>query len=69
MQTPVPVHNASAHGTQVAGVAAGEFNNGYGSFGVAQDVEIVGIRVYDKTVLFHHAGRRPRREFRAPQPD
>ncbi len=40
------------HGTWVAGVAAGEFNNGYGSFGVAQDVEIVGIRVYDKTVPF-----------------
>ena len=33
-----------AHGTWVAGVAAGEFNNGYGSFGVAQDVELVGIR-------------------------
>ena len=35
------------HGTWVAGVAAGEFNNGYGSFGVTQDVEIVGIRVGD----------------------
>ncbi len=35
------------HGSLVAGVAAGEFNNGYGSFGVAQDVELVGIRVGD----------------------
>ena len=41
---PTPSH---PHGTLVAGVAAGEFNNGYGSFGVAQDVELVGIRVYD----------------------
>ena len=42
---PTPVY--SAHGTRVAEVAAGEFNNGYSSFGVAQDVEIVGIRVGD----------------------
>ena len=42
---PTPVYNT--HGTRVASVAAGEFNNGYGSFGVAQDVELVGIRVDD----------------------
>ena len=40
------------HGTWVAGVAAGEFNNGYASFGVAQDVELVGIRVHDVTDPF-----------------
>ena len=39
-----PSPGFSKHGTEVAGVAAGEFNNGYGSFGVAQDVELVGIR-------------------------
>ena len=43
---PTPVYD---HGTWVAGVAAGEFNNGESSFGVAQDVELVGIRVYDPT--------------------
>ena len=41
---PSPVLSYDRHGTQAAGVAAGEFNNGYGSFGVAQDVELVGIR-------------------------
>ncbi len=41
----------SNHGTWVAGVAAGEFNNGYGSFGVAQDVELVGIRVGDNVSI------------------
>ena len=42
---PTPV--SGNHGTRVAGVAAGEFNNGYRSFGVAQDVELVGIRAGD----------------------
>ena len=41
---PVAPGSLGNHGTWVAGVAAGEFNNGYGSFGVAQDVELVGIR-------------------------
>ena len=41
---PTPIYD---HGTWVAGVAAGEFNNGESSFGVAQDVELVGMRVYD----------------------
>ena len=40
---PTP-HPDDTHGILTAEVAAGEFNNGYGSFGVAQDVEIVGIR-------------------------
>ena len=42
---PTPV--SDNHGSLVASVAAGEFNNGYGSFGVAQDVELVGIRAGD----------------------
>ena len=42
-----PSPGFSKHGTEVAAMAAGEFNNGHGSFGVAQDVEIVGIRVSD----------------------
>ena len=42
---PVAPGSLGNHGTWVASVAAGEFNNGYRSFGVAQDVELVGIRV------------------------
>ena len=42
-----PTPNFSDHGSLVAAVAAGEFNNGQDSFGVAQDVELVGIRVFD----------------------
>ena len=47
---PVAPGSLGNHGTWVAGVAAGEFNNGYDSFGVAQDVELVSIRVYDPSL-------------------
>ena len=42
-----PAHGTGdIHGTQVASVMAGEYNNGYGGIGIAQDgIEIVGIRI------------------------
>lgn len=43
---PKPATADDAHGTEVASVAAAEYNNGYGVIGVAQDgVEIVGVRI------------------------
>ena len=40
--------DSGPHGTTVASVVAGEYENGYGVIGVAKDgVEIVGIRVFE----------------------
>ena len=40
---PLP-ENGSRHGTLVASVLAGKYNNGYGGIGVAQGIKIAGVR-------------------------